>query len=335
MASLRVLCVCVAALFAFGAPMAMRGVEAQLGWGKLGHYMTAAIAQEYLSPAAKAGCQHLLPEVNGDIGLIASWADSVARDLYPWSPQLHYINTPDWACNYERSRDCHGENGAPMACVDGAIQNYTMRLMNASLSENQLKEALMFLVHFVGDIHQPLHVGFTTDEGGNTEYGTFMTRTHRRLHQLWDEDIIEKRIYDNFSDTNSTYLSYYMKQLSTGIYAQYVNAWRVCSGPESPPADACSQAWASESIILACSTAYVDQDGNKIMNGFNLQYPYYEFALPVIEQRIAMGGIRLANVLNKLFAQSEGLRRFVDKKTKLLAQQQEEEQPSNESIAWA
>lgn len=84
---------------------------------------TAAIAEGYLSSNSTAGCANLLPEVDGDISLVASWADDWARDHYPWSGQLHYINTPDWKCTYEQSRDCFGgTDGAPMACVDGAIQ---------------------------------------------------------------------------------------------------------------------------------------------------------------------------------------------------------------------
>jgi hypothetical protein len=172
----------------------------------MGHYMTAAIAQGYLSPAAQNGCNNLLPSVDGDIGLVASWADEVARDEYPWSPQLHFINTPDWSCDYSQTRDCFGSyDNAPLACVDGAIQNYTAQLAAGDQNYN-LTEALMFLVHFIGDIHQPLHVGFTGDEGGNTISGTYEGQDGIKLHHVWDYNMIEQRIANSFGGDNSTYL---------------------------------------------------------------------------------------------------------------------------------
>ena len=100
------------------------------------------------------------------VSLVASWADSVARDEFPWSPPLHFINTPDWDCTYDRTRDCN-DNGVQNVCVDGAIQNFTSQLVagNAPLT---LNVALKFVIHFIGDIHQPLHVGFAGDEVSGT-----------------------------------------------------------------------------------------------------------------------------------------------------------------------
>ena len=73
---------------------------------------------------------------------------------------LHYIDTPDWACDYVKSRDC-----ANSMCVAGAITNYTNRLLSSTVDYTARNEALRFLTHFVGDIHQPLHVAFSGDEG--------------------------------------------------------------------------------------------------------------------------------------------------------------------------
>lgn len=89
--------------------------SAQLQWGPVGHWATAAVAGELLTPSAANGARNLLPNVDGDISAIASWADSYARDKYPWSAQLHFADTPDWVCNYNMARDCHGSKGEPMA----------------------------------------------------------------------------------------------------------------------------------------------------------------------------------------------------------------------------
>jgi hypothetical protein len=100
-----------------------------------------------------------------------------------------------------------------MACVDGAIQNYTSILVSGEVSDEDMAEALMFIVHFIGDIHQPLHVGFTSDAGGNTEYGTFEGTDGLRLHEIWDTEMIEYRINNDFNGDNSTYLQYFMNSL--------------------------------------------------------------------------------------------------------------------------
>lgn len=170
---------------------------------------------------------------------------------------------------------------------------------NAPLS---LNVALKFVIHFIGDIHQPLHVGFTSDEGGNTQIGTFEGTYGRRLHQVWDEDMIEKRINDDYQGDNSTYLQYFMNRIQSGDWKNQVSEWQACPSSEPSNINACSISWAQQSVGLACSTAYVDQDGNKIQDGFDLEDPYYNFAYPVAELQIARGGIRLANVINAIFA---------------------------------
>lgn len=285
---LLTVCVCVGACL----PVAQ-------AWGVLGHYMTAMIAQSYLTANATVGVSNLLPESNGDMGTVASWADQVGRDEFAWSPPLHFINTPDWACTYDRTRDCV-DNGVTDVCVDGAIQNFTRQLVarDAPLSMNV---ALKFVIHFIGDIHQPLHVGFTSDWGGNQQVGTFEGTPDRKLHQVWDEDMIEKRLNDEFKGANATYMDYFTKRLATGDWASEIDTWRACPTTDASDIDACSIHWAQQSVALACSTAYTDQSGNKIETGFDLEDPYYEFAYPVAEMQLAKGGIRLAHVINAIF----------------------------------
>jgi len=297
----------VALLALVSAPVAVQAEDLQ--WGFTGHYITAAIAEGYLSTSAKAACKNILPSwAEGSIGKVASWADSSARSKYPWSGQLHYADTPEWKCNYDQARDCHGGvTGEPMACVDGAIQNYTKRILDKSLSDLDRGEALMFLVHFVGDIHQPLHTGFTTDQGGNLQKGTFCGVKGRKLHQIWDDDMISKRIKDDFNGDNAAYMKYFEKELAKGgkYYIDLPSWERPCASVTKEPYRACSSQWAEESTKLACSTAYVDQYGKQIKTGFDLDQGYQRFAIPVVEMQLAKGGVRLANVLNAMFSARE------------------------------
>jgi hypothetical protein len=147
-------------------------------WGPSGHSLVARIAQSILTNNSQTFVRDHLPwYTTGNLSMLSSWPDTI---LYPdtnpvdylnwqWSKELHYVNTPDWVCNYDRNRDCNWTDG--QRCVDGSIQNYTGRLANPKHDDIQRKEALKFLVHFIGDIHQPLHAGFTGDKGGNTIQG--------------------------------------------------------------------------------------------------------------------------------------------------------------------
>ncbi len=111
-------------------------------WGPLGHQAVARIAQDVLSVQAQSRVNTLIP--NGNMTAVATWADEV-RILpeFKWSAPLHFINTPSWACNYDRQRDCYSEDtGTFLMCVDGAIQNYTTRLMT-----NPTSDDLKFLIH--------------------------------------------------------------------------------------------------------------------------------------------------------------------------------------------
>lgn len=142
------------------------------GWGRDGHACVADIAQSLLTNEASEFVRNLLPSEYGNMSSVAVWADNILyADTEPdylnwqWSAQLHYVNTKDWTCVYDRQNDCNWTS--TQGCVDGAIQNYTKRLGDSQLDSTQLQEALKFIIHFIGDVHQPLHGGFASDAGGN------------------------------------------------------------------------------------------------------------------------------------------------------------------------
>jgi len=268
-----------------------------LQWGQVGHALVASIAQALLNTSATSAVMNLLPDVNGSMAAVASWADQI-RNTYPWSGALHYIDTPDWLCDYSYQRDCQ-VNGVMGICVDGAVQNYTSRLTDMSLPFDQQNEALKFLIHFVGDIHQPLHCGFTTDRGGNTFEGKF-NKKKVNLHEIWDTSIVAERIANDFGGNQSDYLNFLVTQIQ-GAWSNDAAAWSQCTAPTKY--SDCSGDWAVESINAACSYSYVEADGKThIATGFSLGEPYYERNMPVVELQIAKAGVRLATVLNALFS---------------------------------
>jgi len=260
-------------------------------WGAQGHEITGLVAQGLLTTAAQTKVSSILG--GQTLAEVSTWADDVKRAAgYTWSAVLHYIDTPDWACTYEHARDCVNNQ-----CVAGAIANYTTRLANTKLPGTQINEALKFLTHFCGDIHQPLHVGFTTDAGGNTITGTYEGKK-QNLHAIWDTPLVLDR-EKAFNSNEQQYADWLLTQIR-GDWKSKAAAWATCANG----ATECADAWAVESVKLACSNAYVDQNGNKIENGFSLTSGYFTFNQDVIDEQLAKGGVRLAHILNTLLGAS-------------------------------
>ncbi|KAL0326990.1 UNVERIFIED_CONTAM: Endonuclease 2 [Sesamum angustifolium] len=262
------------------------------GWGIDGHLIVCRLAQPRFSKSAADAVSQLLPAyADNDLGSLCSWADRV-KFRYHWSSPLHYIDTPDNLCTYQYKRDCKDEDGIEDRCVAGAINNYTTQLLSYgngnSASEYNLTEALLFLSHFIGDIHQPLHVGFTSDRGANT----IDVRWYRRkevLHHVWDSNIIEtaeKRFYDS----NVEELIGTLQKNITTVWSKQAKAWEACAKT------ACPDVYASEGIKAACDWAY-----KGVEEGSVLDDDYFLSRVPVVNLRLAQGGVRLAATLNRIF----------------------------------
>ncbi|KAK4399957.1 Endonuclease 2 [Sesamum angolense] len=233
-----------------------------------------------LSSIAAEAVKKLLPaSAHDDLGRLCPWADRI-KFRYRWSSDLHFVNTPDDVCSYNYTRDCKGRNGAKGRCLTGAINNYTTQLLSYRDKKPRynLTEALLFLSHFLGDIHQPLHVGFASDMGGNRIKVTWFN-TRRVLHHVWDTDVI-KRDEGGFNPSN-------VDQANGQI--------KLMHGRPGGDQKTCPNMYA-ESIKAACQWAY-----KGVHPGSVLKDEYYETRLPIVEMRLAQAGIRLAATLNRIF----------------------------------
>lgn len=266
------------------------------GWGKDGHYATCKIAQELLTEDALVAVKTLLPDsAEGDLASLCSWPDEI-RFHYHWSGPLHYIDTPDFKCNYDYCRDCHDSAGHKDRCVTGAINNYTMQLTSGYYASNSaakynITEALLFLSHFIGDVHQPLHVGFTGDAGGNTVI-VHWYRRKANLHHVWDNMIIESALKTFYGSDLSVMIQAIQRNI-TDAWSNDAISWEECARNQT----ACPDLYASESIKLACKFAY-----RNATPGSTLNDDYFLSRLPIVEKRLAQGGVRLAATLNRIFA---------------------------------
>ncbi|KAG9125431.1 hypothetical protein FRC07_007625 [Ceratobasidium sp. 392] len=161
-----------------------------LSWGAAGHEITATIAQIHLLPSAQKEICNILPaHFNCRLSSIAAWADKIrGLPAFRWTSGLHYINPID---DWPPQNCAFGETGWK------TDQNILAGIVNVtrgveSLEGNQRDYALRFLVHFVGDIHMPLHLT-GRDRGGNEDRVRFDGRI-TNLHSLWDGLLIAQRI---------------------------------------------------------------------------------------------------------------------------------------------
>ncbi|XP_028788688.1 endonuclease 3 [Neltuma alba] len=272
-------------------------MPAVLGWGDEGHYALCKLAEAYLSEDALFAVKKLLPaSAEGDLASLCTWADDIKRQPdYRWSAALHFADTPDYKCNYEYCRDCHDFYGNKDQCVTGAIYNYTTQLRSTYAGKNSvlkynLTEALLFLSHFVGDAHQPLHLGFIGDFGGNTmKLHWYDNQTN--LHKVWDDMIIGSAMGRFYNSDLSTMIQAILANMKD-VWSNDVATWQKCAHNIT----ACTERYASESVSLACNFAYTN-----VTAGGTLGDEYFLSRLPIVEKRLAQGGVRLAATLNSIF----------------------------------
>jgi len=151
-------------------------------WGPEGHEIVAAIAAVNLTPAANAKVTALLGPPPMMI-LDSNWADEIRADR-PQTSTWHYVNIELGSAGYDAWRDCAGGD-----CVVAQIEKDIRVLSNARASRADRMEALRFLIHFVGDVHQPLHVADNRDKGGNARI-LFLKGARTNLHRIWDTDVV-------------------------------------------------------------------------------------------------------------------------------------------------
>jgi hypothetical protein len=239
-------------------------------WGPEGHRIVAELAQRQLDPAAEAQVERLLaPEHTRRLADVATWADDLQDEparqpLWKATRGLHYINFRDRGCDYRPPRDCPDGH-----CVVGALEHYVAVLGDRRQSDAARREALKFVVHFVGDVHQPLHAGYRDDKGGNT-YQVRFQGEGSNLHRVWDSGMLSTR------------------RLGWQAYAQRLDARR----PATLPATTGSlyAAWAEESCRLSRG---IYPDGHAV------DAAYVQAELPLAERRRREAGRRLAELLNR------------------------------------
>jgi hypothetical protein len=248
-------------------------------WGDLGHKIICEIALRSVAPSTRTEIQNLM-QADPDY---ASFADACTWPDHPRKRAAeHFLNLP---------RDSAGLTtegcGDSSTCVVTAIRKDAATLASKTVTTADRLAALKYLGHWVGDVHQPLHVSFADDRGGNDTH--ISGECGQNLHSSWDTCLVIRAVGDDV-DKAATYL---MKAVTPATAARWT---------ASTPMD-----WANESFAVAerpetkyCSretTTCVRQAGS-----IRIDRAYIEANAPVIRERLQQAGIRLSRLLDAALA---------------------------------
>ncbi|KAL3961409.1 hypothetical protein ACCO45_002932 [Purpureocillium lilacinum] len=275
--------------------VALGSLHGANAWGVLGHATVAYIAQHYLAPETASWAQGLLGDSSDAyLANIASWADQYrATAAGKWSAPFHFIDAqdnPPSSCNVDYDRDC-GSSG----CSISAIANYTQRVGDGRLSTAQTTEALKFLVHFIGDLTQPLH-DEAYEVGGNKINVTF-DGYQDNLHADWDTYMPQKLIGGKDLAHAQTWANTLVQDIESGSYKAQAPDW--IKGDNVSDAIGTATRWATDANSYVCSV--VMPNGAAALQSGDLYPDYYNSVTATIELQIAKGGYRLGHWLNTVY----------------------------------
>jgi hypothetical protein len=242
-------------------------------WGVLGHRAVGKIAEGYLTDRARLEIERLLGTET--LALVSTWPDEVRPyatfDKYsPW----HYLNVRT-GLTFDAFQLALNALPTEPADAYGALQHLLGVLKDPARSDLEKVFALKFIVHIVGDVHQPLHVGHAEDKGGNDIKVSWRGK-QTNLHGLWDSDLVEypgltyteiALAYDR--STPAQRLQWQQDSIGTWLYESYQLAEVVYAGAAKNP---------------------------------DFDYTYYPTYGPTVQLRLVQAGVRLAGVLNAAFA---------------------------------
>ena len=245
-------------------------------WGEEGHKIVCGIAWQRLTPEAHGMVAKLLGTDDEKTFVEACvWADQI-RQQRPEASSWHYVNIPAGVAGMDMARDC---GDVAKRCAPWAIVNFTKVLVDPSKSAAERADALKFISHFIGDLHQPLHAGRPEDLGGNRVTVDFFGYTGQadrplNLHSVWDSQLLRR--------ANQTWPSA-SQALNGQIAADEALLWQTANTLQ----------WADESYKICEEFVY-----GHLPQDHKLRNEYYLPGLGYADVQLQKAGVRLAFVLN-------------------------------------
>lgn len=247
-----------------------------LAWGALGHHIIARIASRNLTPKAAAAVADLLGgEASSAMISASTYADEIRpgrRETAPW----HYVNIEIDSKGYDAARDCPDN-----ACVIAQTQQEEEIIGDSAISKPVRAEALRFLIHFIGDLHQPLHCADNHDRGGNMVKVIFGGQ-QTNLHAVWDTAVVEA-------------LGSSEERIAASLANQVAQSDRINWGRGT------EVNWANETWVVAKRFVYGSFPGVGATDAPIVLPPSYATTQrTVVSIQLERAGVRLATVLNRL-----------------------------------
>jgi hypothetical protein len=241
-----------------------------VAWGMMGHRIVGEIANSYLTAKARKEIQSILG--NESIAMASNWPDFIKSDtsyryLNPW----HYVDV-EQGLTYQLLQDSLRADTAVNAY--NRLEFVVKQLKNKNLPQNDKLMYLRLLIHIVGDVHQPFHVGRKGDRGGNDIKVTWFGE-QSNMHRIWDEELIKHQ------------------ELS---YTEYTNAINFATPAQRSEWQKQSMTeWFNESFQISEKLHADVKAGDKLSYNYNFKH------VGTLNQQLLKGGVRLAGLLNQIF----------------------------------
>jgi len=236
-------------------------------WGPTGHRTLTKIADKHLKKSVKRKIKKLL---NGQsLAYVSTYADEIKSDKkYRKFSAWHYVNFPIGMKYEDSKKSKYGDLAV-------GIKTCKSKILDNNTSKEDKAFYLKLLIHLIGDLHQPLHIGRKEDKGGNT----IQVQWHKHgtnLHRVWDEDMINQwdMGYEELAQNAKPLTKQQIKEIQKGTVVDWINETR-------------------QLTIKVYASA---------KKGDNLSWKYsYDYFHPILEPQLEKAGLRLAKVLNELF----------------------------------
>jgi len=234
-------------------------------WGPTGHRVVGSIAEQHLSGKARKAVHRILGTTS--MAIASTWMDDVRSDpAYDYTRDWHWVTIPDGSTYAQAEKN---PNGDAVEAIDRMVR----ALKSDTLSDARQLFCLKVLIHLIGDLHQPLHVGRGDDRGGNS-FQVQWFKKGSNLHRVWDSGMI---------DQSKLSFSELARSLDHAT-PQQIKEW----------SNGTAEDWAQENLAYR-ARIYPAEPGADL--GYEYQYENW----PLVQQQLLKGGIRLAGVLNTIF----------------------------------
>jgi hypothetical protein len=246
-------------------------------WGPIGHHIVARLAERRLTPAARAAVESRLGK--DEFVTASTWADDI-RKGHPETYNWHFVDIPVARNTYDAARDCPPSDRGD--CVIAELVRAQRSLRDASLGSDVRAESLKFLIHFVSDLHQPLHAIDNADRGGNDTRVLMADGRVSNLHAIWDSFLIQSRGLDE-----AAYAAVLQRDME--------------QHPIDPgPVDFVKWAEEAHSVALEVTCGFPEfTPGVPPKEPIKLNDAYFRRALVTVDHQLELAAVRLAAVLNE------------------------------------